>query len=517
MVSDRYDDEFYPGIVHAWERFLAWTDATNFDVAGLASILNTLQGSEELTELGRRAAEVLLDLPFAFMYFMLTAVTPLLISFTILLLYKPALRILWFFSFTTGVIFILTGVLTRSIISEERLFLLNVNVGESGFSSLTMVGLCIVAFTLLLQGGAKWLELKGALMKAKFKMRLAAERAKRKDVSALRRSLLAAVSHQRYGAPKPPAKLIRSLVCCIGLLALGASMDRIMGSLDTSAQEAIDLHTPFMHPVVQSLLIISGCMFGVHFVLCLFEKGRKLLSDLAALFDATCVGLFLLLLSLLYTPINKYLLAVFECTSLTCGEGEWYPKFAHSLEDSVVTAASLDAIVGGACTACMFYEYGTDGVTPLTPSPTPFDESRCSALAVCPGEEVTVLKADNTLSCGSHVRPFYWPASFLTFIGFTLCVARLYYVLVARHVKLLDEVPIDVARLRELQQEVPTRRYRLMSLLCCCCSRVCRRVKAKKDAAIAWDHRVLRSRNRAKSLCVHSLYERRYHIKTNPQ
>ena len=68
------------------------------------------------------------------------------------------------------------------------------------YQTFAIVGAVIVACCLLLKSGSKWWELRGELLKAKLKMRLAAENYKRKDVGALINTLMSSAMRHRYGA-----------------------------------------------------------------------------------------------------------------------------------------------------------------------------------------------------------------------------------------------------------------------------------------------------------------------------
>lgn len=73
------------------------------------------------------------------------------------------------------------------------------------------------------QAMAGWFSLRIALIKAKFKLRLTAERYKRKDSSALERSLAADAARTRYGAPKSPIIVLRSALLALLLLSLAVA------------------------------------------------------------------------------------------------------------------------------------------------------------------------------------------------------------------------------------------------------------------------------------------------------
>jgi len=383
--------------------------------------------------------------------------------------------------------------LTRALISIERLLLLDALVSEGLFIGFTTAGITVVGLTLLIQAALKWLELKGSLMKAKFKMRLVAERYKEKDVASLRKSLLSSAMRQKYGGERSPLILLRSLLLCFVCFLIPILMETAVADLSDELQAELTA-SPAGHPVVQVLLCILGTGFGVHLVLCLSEWGRKRLEDLAALVNSIFVGLFLFVLSLLYTPITKYLISVFECISLTCVSNEWYPRYASDAQ------YTLEAVAGGACTPCQFYEYTAAGAS--------FVGSTCPAFDACPGERVSVLKADNTLDCPTQVRPFYWPASFLMLTGFTFAVMYLYWSLVAHHTRILKAVPVDTSKLPQIESnEAGRSRCSWLARLLLC--HAARKPHLIEDNFM-WDYRVLRSRNRAKTLYVHFEYRWRF-------
>jgi hypothetical protein len=77
------------------------------------------------------------------------------------LAHTQVLRVLWFFTLTLSFVLFLVGVTTTSVISRERLSLLNVTLSSDTFSAFTVVGTALVLLCLLVQAAVKWWQLKG--------------------------------------------------------------------------------------------------------------------------------------------------------------------------------------------------------------------------------------------------------------------------------------------------------------------------------------------------------------------
>lgn len=68
---------------------------------------------------------------------------------------------------------------------------------------------------------------------------------------------------------------------------------------------------PLFHPVLQILFFVLFAIFATHFALLTCEWGRKRIADVGAIINAVFIDILLLVLSLLFTPIARFLLAVF--------------------------------------------------------------------------------------------------------------------------------------------------------------------------------------------------------------
>ena len=85
-----------PSLAVQWRRYLAWTEVFNFDLSALDRLVALLADGERLDDARERLATTLEAVPFSTTYIVLTAFVPLAISFVILVIYKPLLRVLWF-------------------------------------------------------------------------------------------------------------------------------------------------------------------------------------------------------------------------------------------------------------------------------------------------------------------------------------------------------------------------------------------------------------------------------------
>jgi len=569
-------------VSNAWSAVLGWTDFLNFDSLGVAAMLKALPSTQLLDSFRLQLAAFIEAMPWSWVYVSLTCLTPLGIAFVVLLIYKSTARVLWLFGIAAGIATLLTGLLLRFLVPIERLVLLNPNITPDIFTWLTIAGLGMVAVCLLIQAMAGWFSLRIALIKAKFKLRLTAERYKRKDSSALERSLAADAARTRYGAPKSPIIVLRSAL--LALLLLSLAVAPFLAAYGKSESEIAALQSnPLFHPVLQILFFVLFAIFATHFALLTCEWGRKRIADVGAIINAVFIDILLLVLSLLFTPIARFLLAVFVPLNLRCGSGEWFPVFSYALETAILGAASPQAALSAAsgkgrdevCESCDFFDFGANahssasGTSNISLSGvTPVLSTACAAYPrACEGQDIIVLDADRSLDFNSQVQPFYYPASLLMLIGFTGMLIYLYYAIVRAHVRALDTVPIDSDALADVAERAASQRWRLCSLLMCSnpkaqpspvalsCIAIggaahslssipitprgltrsprgensspvtvdgedvdqhtrenqlhAERAQAA-SASLAWEYRVLRSRNRARTVYIHFSYRWRY-------
>mmetsp|Transcript_5272 Transcript_5272/g.16544 ORF Transcript_5272/g.16544 Transcript_5272/m.16544 type:complete len:848 (-) Transcript_5272:313-2856(-) len=567
-----------PAVAAAWSTVLGWTDFANLDSLGVTAMLQALPATGALNFIRLQLASFIEAMPWTWVYMCLTCLTPLTISFVVLLLYKSTANILWLFGLTAGLATLLTGLLLRNLAPIDRLVLLNPNLTPDIFTWLTVAGLGMVALCLLVQAVGGWFRLRVALVQAKFKLRLTAERYKRKDASALSRSLAVAAARGRYGAPRSPAVLIRSGILALLFLSLGVSP--ILDAHGRSEAEVVALRSnPLYSSILQAFFFIAAVLFVLHLALLSCEWGRKRLADAAAVVNAVFIDVLLLVLSLLFTPVARYLLQVYVPLTLNCAPGEWFPVHAFTLETAILGAASPQAALlaasgrgrNGACEACMFYDYGLAADSSQTGTANvsltgavPVLSATCAAYGdACRGETRTVLDADRSLDFNAQVQPFYYPASLLMLFGFTGMLIYLYYAIVRAHVRALETVPINSETLADLAEVAASKQWRVCALLSCANPRaqpsplalsrialgeaayglaaitpltpravaptqaphpthgfesarpaLTSRLHVERAAAAAasmgWEYRVLRSRNRARTVYSHFSYRWRY-------
>jgi len=275
---------------------------------------------------------------------------------------------------------------------------------------------------------------------------------------------------------------------------------------DDVAQQATMTNVLFSQGVMVACWVFA-LLFGLHALLLPSRLGRELLANLVYLINRFFLAFVLILCSILYTPITKQLLSVFLCEQQACQRGDWYPKSAKSWESAFFAAASFEARARGECEPCKFLTY------PSTNRSSPVWQADASALLptygascpafpeVCSGETIDVLQQDHTMLCDES-QAFYIVASLLMLVGFTCIVPYLFYTLTTTHTRVLKDIYIEPARLDTCVVQTPAPLY--ARLLCC------RWTDGASPEDIAWDYRVLRTRNRAKTLYEHFEWRFRY-------
>ena len=520
-----------PAFFASWGLSLGWMDAFNIDLTGVAVLLDRI-----LEACGEQCTQAFLKrmrddfvsavegMPFSTVYLTLTAVLPLLISFFVLLMYRNFFQVVWLFLFILGWVCFLAGIVTQAFIwseyvKQERFVLLNPSLSTGSFWGVTITGVVMISVCLLWWVSANWWTLKAEVMRAKFRIRLAVERSKGKDFARLKAALERLEKKDMPGAPKSPFVLLRSAVLCAAFLVVSQLRAMVKSEYaDDELQAFVDAEfATVLTPVTEALMAIAGVCFGLHFVLCLFEAGRKKLSEATALLNGLFVSLFILILSVLYTAITKNLLLVFNCIDLTCPKGSWYPTYAHSAAEIWSTAININARFGS-CETCNFFEYDVspnataDGIALYRGANTTLGLNAslaptCAAFPAACAEEskLRVLAADNSLNCATEVMPFYWPASVLSLIGYTVLVPYLFYKIVRQHTEVLNSIELKASRNTSRTRQ-RTGRGRGKELADACCSKMTLTAKTN----IEWDYKVMKSRNRAKTLYMHFEYRYRY-------
>ena len=536
-----------------WARCLSWMDCLNLDLTSLERFVRVWPRGGSMGSLSSALAGV----PFVTLYLHLVVLLPLSLSLLMILWQKPLTSVVWMFLLMGGLMLLVASSVGQLLIDPARLELLNLRISRNLFQACQLAGVALVAAFLLRAALASYWGLKTELMKSKFKMRLAAERAKRKDVRALQQSLLG--RFRDASGPRSPLALLRSAGLCAALvlLSFAAELEAELSSVDTREQlggtylsmlltaevrtappaAGCSYHPVRPPPSHRPLQVRAACWvlaagFGLHLGLCLSRPGRTLLREMAYWTNRFFLGFVLLLLSLLYTPITKQLLSVLLCTERRCPRGEWYPKRARSwlgsfFDDATIDAgaAAADSLRPGGCAPCRFVLYpppanGTVGAGAAAaepallpalegsggwePAPPVFGAS-CPAFAdSCPGEVVRVVActahSPRAMLCDASHGFYVWTSALMV-VGFVLLVPYLFYSLIAHHTKILKQIPIDATKLADAATAAPPTRWRRL---------LCLRSPGQSEVALAWDYRVAKTRNRAKSLYEHFEWEYRY-------
>ena len=97
---------------------------------------------------------------------------------------------------------------------------------------------------------------------------------------------------------------------------------------------------------------------------------------------------------------------------------------------------------------------------------------------------------------------FYVAASVIMLLGFTAVVPYLFYTIVAEHTRILKNIKIDEERLEAI---AGTQRISVWKKVLCCVF-----YSGMTKKTVAWDYRILKTRNRAKALYEHFEYRHRF-------
>ena len=300
-------------------------DVMNIDLKVLGELLAFLPGdANAILDFGRTLSLV----PLATVYMWVALIVPLVLALFMIVAQKPLLSVMWISVLMCGLALIIIAVVGERV-PAERLLLLNLTLPPDTFTAFLIAGVTMCACYMLRHAVVSYWGLRTEVMKAKFKIRLAAERAKAKDVRGLQESLLGHLKDK--DAPKTPFVICRS--ASLAMLFLILSQVSILNQLNldpaarATLRETAELQFLFTDEV-EYLCFAVAALFGLHAVLGLCRFGVHILNEIVHLLNKFVLAIVLLLLSLLYMPVTRQLLTVFICVEFPCAQGEWYPKQA---------------------------------------------------------------------------------------------------------------------------------------------------------------------------------------------
>lgn len=446
-----------PAIFKEWQLYQGWMSIFNIDLGGVSVWASNNRLPPYF--------QVFATLPFNSLYLLVTAAIPLAISFINLILFYPLYQVVWLFVTVLSFALTFSTILAKSLIDENRLAVVGGGTLSPQFLSMLLyIGVGVLAAMLiaaaLFRAYLLYLELKSV----RSKIDVVKRNVGRADTMQLRKFLQDMKADDGPPPMLPPLVLVRNalftVTCAVFALA--------------------DLWGPFLN-VGRVLEIVLGVLAIVSFVynvLSYFIEGRIFFRKAGRIIDQTAVTLFLLLLSIIYMPVTRMLLAVWLSETKVCAPGERFPEFANQLS----TASSQWLARGSvSCEPCNFVSFSDYGIS----WPVNFGSSgQCSA-HFCPGSTSVRSFQDPRLGYKDVILPFFGPASLVTLLGFTLGVPYLYFMIISKHTAMLSSISVRS-------------------------SRVVLETSRKHQGDVEWDYRVSGSNNRAKSLYSIFEYQFRY-------
>ena len=177
-----------------------------------------------------------------------------------------------------------------------------------------------------------------------------------------------------------------------------------------------------------------GFLAMVNFLGNFSKRGRTIFTKLNSFVRKSSLKLVLVLLALIYMPINTVLLKFIVCKPFTCGSGQ------------MITRTDSEAYISSILFTA-FVPRSENGATP-TCTPCVMDDQCPSDMKVqmCGGETDSLLAIDPTLSCTKEILPYFVPAVILMIFSFTFGIPFLYYRLVKLVNVFLQKVKVIESR-----------------------------------------------------------------------
>ena len=146
-----------------------------------------------------------------------------------------------------------------------------------------------------------------------------------------------------------------------------------------------------------------------------FKSGRTTFTKMNSFVRKSSLKVVLVLLALIYMPINTVLLKFTVCEPISCGAGQMISRVDGWTDiSSILSTSVFPRNLSNTCTNCVV-------------------DNQCPATLIksfCGGESDSLLVIDPTLSCSREIVPYFIPAVILMLISFTFGIPFLYYRLV---------------------------------------------------------------------------------------
>lgn len=174
---------------------------------------------------------------------------------------------------------------------------------------------------------------------------------------------------------------------------------------------------------------------GAHTAAVASPAGRRLVGTFTRIFRSYFIGFFIGAVQMLYIPVTRQLLNVWDCEEATCRAGEWHPIPSPSL-DPEAAALGLAPGLGVGCRPCPFLPLdGLSRIATAGPEHCPLADD------LCPPVTSLRLRASADLDCVEAVWPYHGVASALLLVSFTLGIPYIFARLVQEHARRYDQLP----------------------------------------------------------------------------
>lgn len=169
------------------------------------------------------------------------------------------------------------------------------------------------------------------------------------------------------------------------------------------------------------ILLILGILLFVYLIVNSTQKGRVRVAALKSFLEGRFIWLMLFSLTLLYIPFTTTALGAMRCVTLDCQQGYQPPVARVLMLNSVIAAPTYSKLSNG-CDLCKF-------------------ANNCSISAsLCAPSTSNRLTMDLSQPCSSNL-PWMIPVALISALAITLGTPLLFYRLVVKHTRLLENIP----------------------------------------------------------------------------
>lgn len=236
-----------------------------------------------------------------------------------------------------------------------------------------------------------------------------------------------------------------------------------------------DSNFTWLFYVLSGFLVIEGIVHLVAFIILIIPSGSTLLNGLKSFIQAITLKLSFLILSLIFTPIIATLVTSFHCKDYACPAGTFHrdrylsdwkrnlpsnltqvsPLYSTYLSLSNAEKSTVSSFIGNIpenerelekhwiydptiCYACTFY----------SDADKTCGNSRTTPFTVCPAKDVSVLRTDVTVGCGTMRNYYVWGSGVLL-VFWCIGVPLLVLLLIIIAIRYSEEINVEEIRTME--------------------------------------------------------------------